>query len=299
MIVNTKLACDSKKTALYLQLLAREYPFLQVETIGESLFGSPILAARVGEGETGCLAVGAHHGLEWITTLVLLRFVEDLCRCCQNEQPLLDYRPADMLRTRSFWVVPMLNPDGVDIALRRIPTDRLREITRLCPYEELPFRWQANGRGVDLNHNYDACWEEGKRLEPQYGIEGPGPTRFGGPASFSEPESRALACFTSRVQPRLVLAYHSQGEVIYYQFGQKTPRVSHQMVELLCGVSGYQKDDTIGIAACRGYKDWFIKQFHRPGFTVEVGQGQNPLPLEQFPIIYRKNLPLLLLAGLL
>lgn len=299
MIVNTRLACDSKKCGLYLEMLERQYPFLQRQVIGKTCFGREIQAVRLGEGETCSLVVGAHHGLEWITSLVLLRYIEHFCHCWQEGRELLGYRPAEMAQTRSCWVVPMLNPDGVDIALRRIPTERLAEVTALCPWEQLPCCWQANGRGVDLNHNYDALWQQGKALEPVYGILGPGPTRYGGEAPLSEPESRALAEFTEKISPRLVVAYHSQGEEIYYSFGENTPRAGSQMADLLCGVSGYRKMEPEGIAGCRGYKDWFISRFHRPGFTVEVGRGKNPLPLEQFPEIYRKNLPLLLLASLL
>ena len=43
-----------------------------------------------------------------------------------------------------------------------------------------------------------------------------------------------------------------------------------------------------------GYKDWFIQTYNRPGYTIEVGRGVNPLPLSQFPQIYRDNLGILL-----
>ena len=38
-------------------------------------------------------------------------------------------------------------------------------------------------------------------------------------------------------------------------------------------------------------------RFRRPGYTIEVGQGQNPLPLEQFDQIYRDNLGILVTAA--
>ena len=36
----------------------------------------------------------------------------------------------------------------------------------------------------------------------------------------------------------------------------------------------------------------------RPGFTIEAGEGENPLPIEQFPEIYRDNLGILVTAAL-
>ena len=44
----------------------------------------------------------------------------------------------------------------------------------------------------------------------------------------------------------------------------------------------------------RGYKDWFIKEYDRPGYTIEAGLGVNPLPMSQFETIYRANRPILL-----
>ena len=47
-----------------------------------------------------------------------------------------------------------------------------------------------------------------------------------------------------------------------------------------------------------GYKDWFIQKFRRPGYTIEAGSGQNPLPIGQFDEIYRNNLPILVTAAM-
>jgi g-D-glutamyl-meso-diaminopimelate peptidase len=37
-----------------------------------------------------------------------------------------------------------------------------------------------------------------------------------------------------------------------------------------------------------GYKDWFIQRFRKPGFTVEVGLGASPLPLQDFDGMYKE-----------
>ena len=68
--------------------------------------------------------------------------------------------------------------------------------------------------------------------------------------------------------------------------------------EVMARVSGYTLADVPEASAYAGYKDWFIQTFRRPGYTVEVGSGQNPLPLSQFPEIYRDNVPLLNIAAL-
>lgn len=52
------------------------------------------------------------------------------------------------------------------------------------------------------------------------------------------------------------------------------------MAEIMATSSGYALDTPVGIADGGGFKDWFISEFGRPGFTVELGQGKNPLPAE-------------------
>ena len=70
------------------------------------------------------------------------------------------------------------------------------------------------------------------------------------------------------------------------------------MGERLAQVSGYTLEDTPYESAFAGYKDWFIKVFRRPGYTIEVGEGNNPLPLSQFEQIYQENLPIMVTAAM-
>lgn len=294
-IVNTALACDSKKMGQYLELLQKEYPFLQVETIGHSRFGTAIPAIRLGDQDRCSLCAGGFHGTEWITSLLLLKYVEFFCHCKAHSIRWRGYDMEYLFSTRCQWIVPMVNPDGVDLSLLRIPSQHHESIVQMCHYSDLPQRWQSNGAGVDLNHNYNARWQQGKELEEQLGITGPGPTRYGGPQPESEPETQAMVALTRRLAPSMVLAFHSQGEVIY----QGGPGSAQALGQVFAKVTSYQKEEPQGIAACRGYKDWFVEEFSRPGFTIEVGKGKNPLPLSQFDSIFMKNLELLLLAGVL
>jgi len=119
-----------------------------------------------------------------------------------------------------------------------------------------------------------------------------------GRAPLTQPEAAALAAYTVEVDPALVLAFHSQGQVIYWQFDGIEVPGARELGEALAAASGYLLDDTPYESSFAGYKDWFIKYFRRPGYTVEVGLGENPLPLEQFPRIYAENLGLLITAAL-
>ena len=107
-----------------------------------------------------------------------------------------------------------------------------------------------------------------------------------------------MASYTEVVDPALVLAYHTQGKVIYWQFDDVFVPGAGELGERLAQVSGYTLEDTPFESAFAGYKDWFIRYFRRPGYTVEVGEGENPLPLSQFDEIYRDNVPILVTAAL-
>ncbi len=98
---------------------------------------------------------------------------------------------------------------------------------------------------------------------------------------------------------RLILAYHSQGEVIYWQFQDYNPPNSYKIGTQFAKVSGYSLESTPYNSSFAGYKDWFIQNYNRPGYTIEVGLGTNPLPITQFSKIYRDNLGILLLGAIL
>ena len=150
---------------------------------------------------------------------------------------------------------------------------------------------------MDLNHNYDALWDESSAAEAENGIFGPGPTRYSGAYAESEKESRAVANFTRFCGFDLVMAFHSQGRVIYFDFNGLEPPRSKLIGEAFERVSPYVLERAEGISSFGGYKDWFIQQYNCPGYTVELGCGKNPLPIEQFDEIYRETLSVLLLAA--
>ncbi len=245
------------------------YPNIPVFSIGKSREGRNLYGIKLGRGGKRIFFHGAHHGMEWMTSKLLMQFAEDLASGKHESDKLL--------QNRALYLVPMVNPDGVAIAA----TGK---------------RWQANAAGVDLNHNYDALWHLSKQSEAPAGILGPGPTRFSGAFPESEPESRAVADFTRQNDFDLALAFHSQGEVIYWDFCGYAPEESYLYGKRFEAVSPYRMESISGIASYGGYKDWFIKTLKKPAFTIEIGVGENPLPYKDFPTIYARTLPLMLEA---
>ncbi|MEA4825454.1 MAG: M14 family metallocarboxypeptidase, partial [Clostridium sp.] len=211
------------------------------------------------------------------------------------------YDIRDIWNRSTIYIMPMVNPDGVDLVIDGLQRDN-PYYAQLIQWNngstDFSQVWEANIRGVDLNHNYDASWNLSKAAEAAYGISGPGPTRYSGPYPESETETKAVADFTRSHNFRLVLAYHSQGEVIYWTYLNIIPPDSRRIGELFSRVSGYELSQTSGITSYAGYKDWFIDKYRRPGFTIEVGRGKNPLPIEQFNKIYNDNIEILILAAI-
>lgn len=277
--------------------LSRAYPFLEVFSLGRSAAGRELYAFAIGSARDTSLFVGGVHGMEWLTSLLLIRLLEDVCRALDTGAPLADIDMNRSLESRSLTIVPCLNPDGVEIAVAGpAAAGKWEALVRHCGGAD---RWQANARGVDLNHNFDAGFSVLRKMEEAAGYTGPGPTRYGGPFPFSEPESAALADFCRRFSPHQAYAFHSQGEEIYYRYGDRTPARSRLMAQVLASASGYKLAQPEELASHGGFKDWFISYFGAPAFTIEIGRGKNPLPVEELEPIYARLLEMLLISILL
>jgi len=285
-----------------IERLLHAHPFLLSRTLGRSLCGRPVTLLKIGrdaDERGGVLFAGAFHGIEWLTGMVLLRFVDRLCRAISENQTLAGIHAGRALEGRSLSVVPFVNPDGVEIALHGAEAGfAFRDlILRACDRD--PRLWKANARGVDINHNFDAGWQQLREMEKKQGIDGPAPTQYGGSAPESEPETRLLTALCRQEDFRHVLAYHSQGEEIYWHYGENNPPNALLMGRILAVASGYTLSMPSGLASHGGFKDWFIAEFHRPGFTIEIGKGENPLPLSDFDRVYKKLEEMMMLATIM
>lgn len=289
-VLTYALYCD------YVKKLKERYPLLRVATCGKSLLGRDILGLVVGEGDKNIAFVGGTHGIEWLTSLLLLRFTETLLQSCENNTAVRGFDVAGILRNVRLTVIPELNPDGIEIAIRGASAcGRYKAVNfELCKGDFST--WSANARGVDINHNFNADWYTLREKETAVGITSPAPGKFGGLYPESEPETAAVTRLCRKVPFDMLVSFHSQGEEIFYEYGNNTPEKSIYIAKIFSALSGYTLVKNDGLASSGGLKDWFIEEFKRPAFTIEIGKGKNPLPLSDIDEIY-KTLEAMMMVG--
>ena len=149
----------------------------RAEKIGSSLCKRPLYQFRIGQGRRVFAVFACFHGMEWITSAVLM----DYLRESRWEET---WKQANTLLA-----VPMVNPDGVEISLHgAVRAGKFAPLVRRISPD--PIHWQANARGVDLNHNFPAGWEKLRRMEIRAGYTGPSPT----PVSYTHLELEKADC---------------------------------------------------------------------------------------------------------
>ena len=301
-IVRTDIPITSASNQQMIEDLVKTYPFCRTEVFATTAFQRPVSTLVIGNGPRKVLFTASHHANEWITTLVLLKFAEELAQAIQNGGTVHNQNARELAEKVTIYMVPLVNPDGVDLVTGAITAGNIQYdlAARLAQdYPSIPFPdgWKANLLGVDLNLQYPAGWLQAREIKFSQGYISPGPRDYVGRAPLNQFETRALAEFTEFLDPELVLAYHTQGKEIYWQFKDIPVPGAEELGRKMAEASGYALADTPYNSSFAGYKDWFIQEFRRPGYTIEAGSGQNPLPLSQFDEIYRDNLPILILAA--
>ena len=301
-IVQTDVPITSAANERMIGQLLSAYPFLRTEVLATTAFQRPISTLVVGHGPRKVIFSAAHHANEWITSLVLLKFAEELAQAIADGGEVYGRDARELAEQVTIYMVHMVDPDGVDLVTGAITEgniqyDLARRLAADYPTIPFPDGWKANLLGVDLNLQYPAGWLQAREIKFAQGFVRPGPRDYVGRAPLNQFETQALAGYTEFIDPALILAYHSQGKEIYWQFRDIFVPGAEELGQKMADASGYTLANVPYESSFAGYKDWFIQEFRRPGYTIEVGQGVNPLPLSQFDEIYRDNLPILVIAA--
>ena len=302
-IVNTDTPMTYARSRQAIEALVKAYPFVRTEVLAETAQGRKLQTLVIGNGPRNVIFSASWHANEWITTPVLLKFMEEFAEALKNGGEILGVNAGDLAAKVTVYAVPMVNPDGVDLVTGALGqnTSAYEDAAAIAagfPAIPFPDGWKANLKGVDLNLQFPAGWLRAREIKFLQGFNRPAPRDYVGRAPLTQPEAKAMAGYTAYIDPDLVLALHTQGKEIYWSFMDYEVPGARELGERMAQVSGYQLSEPAPNSSFAGYKDWFIKEFRRPGFTVEAGTGTNPLPLSQFEEIYRDVGPILLTAAM-
>ena len=285
----------------YIKRLRRVAPFAYIKTLTRTAGGRPVVAIQLGCGCTKVLVTGTHHANESITGTLLWELLLSYCKAICQDTAFGGIPARVLYRNSMLYCVPLVNPDGADLAAGAIPEtspEYVQAAAIAAGFPQIPFPdgWKANLRGVDLNLNYPASWDLAKQIKAGLGFDRAAPRDFPGKKPLDQRETAALAAYTACIRPDILRAYHTQGRVIYPGGQDIDPPGAKNLAEKFSEASGYAVEEVPQEASNAGFKDWFLRRFHRPGFTIEAGLGENPLPLSQLPQLIRENEPLLAAA---
>ena len=259
--------------------LEEKHGIIRQSIIARSILSRPIEAYFIGEGKRYVTVFATHHALESISTNVAFLLIDYIMQK-SKEGRINDVDCKLLLSKYCFCIAPCVNPDGVELRVSGASDSLLRDRQMKLSGGDFS-TWQANARGVDLNHNYDHRFSEYKRIEAEKGIA-PGASLYSGEYPESEPETRGVANFVRTLMPSAVVCLHTQGEEIYYQpKDRRTKRLAQRIAE----ACGYSVDEPEGTAAYGGLAD-YCGSLGIPSFTLEIGKGTNPLPEADVPRIF-------------
>lgn len=293
-VVFTELPYSAFLTACVLEGLLLRYPFLVRYPVGRSVSGRRIEAIRIGAGPLRVGVNAAHHANEWITTPLVLRFLERYAQAFSENGEIGGVFARTLYEGSTMTLVPLVNPDGVDLVNGAFPEgdsflESAKALSAFYPQIPFPSGWKANISGVDLNLGYPAEWENARAIKYAAGYTRPGPRDYVGTRPLEAPEDRAMYELTLRERYDRAIAYHTQGGEIYWEYRGSAPQGSRSLAERFAAASGYSVANVPYDSGFAGYKDWMIEALRANAFTVEAGRGENPLPIGDLPALYAEN----------
>lgn len=126
-ILDYKRRLDYMSMMKYVDVFAKRYSFIGVTNVGRSIMGRSIPIITLGRGADSLLYVGAHRSDEWLTSIILLRFINEYCELYKNRGRIYNTTLEYMYSTKTIYIVPMLNPDEEE-------TDGEYDVGELCNF---------------------------------------------------------------------------------------------------------------------------------------------------------------------
>lgn len=255
-------------------------------SIGTTVLGNNIYCIILGNPDAphNIMIQSTVHAREYPASQVVMKTIEYYCQYSKTN-PLF-------LENVCFYIVPMANPDGVEIT--QFGTAHLTDPATISFVQSQGHinEWKANARGVDINRNFDVGWNQlkTKHSSPSY-------MRYKGPSAASEIETIALVNLATIKDYDCYISYHMQGNLIYYDEPGNAPQVSAASTDLAQIISSINSYKMVNLKHSMdgdnvqqgGFTDWVQLTLNKPACTVELGTSLPPKAQSSVPSIYEKN----------
>ncbi len=272
---------------------------VKVKSLGKTADGRDIYDIVIGKGGRQLVVHGGCHAREYMGTQLVMNQTENFLKhYWDGSYSGRSYR--DLLNGWQIHIIPMLNPDGVTISQKGIDGIRsaelkagIREIYSKdlsggvtgLGFEAYLRSWKANAKGVDINRNFPVPeWaDQGEIQRPSCG-------KYAGPSAGSEIETRAVTDLVNSLPGcRAVVSYHSSGSMIYWQYHQSGDFLEQcrTTANALHNITGYNL--IYGENSGGGCSNWVADVKHIFACTIEIGTGDSPLNIGQYPGIWNAN----------
>lgn len=292
-IVNPLQVYSYARMSADLQALSARYPrLITLGSAGKSEYGRSLFMVDVGHGPAVIMLNGSHHAREWMTTIALMKLIEEMAvRYEKNDTVSGGLGARDLLDRVKFRIVPMVNPDGVTLqqsGLGAFPATDHASLIYMNNGSRDFKRWKANAKGIDLNRQYPAKWGgiANAANRPAY-------MNYKGAQPLQAKEAKAMYDLALATKPEISLAYHTSGEIVYWNFHTNPANFSrdYSIASAYAKLTGYSLVAPQSNPSGGGFTDWFIQQFGRPALTPELGQaaGSTNVPLSQWSRIWQQH----------
>jgi len=289
---------DPTKKYTYTQLgkdikeLQQQYPdLIKYKTIGKSEYGRNIYAVSLGKGSAKVFINGSHHAREWMTTSLNMELIDQYAEAYKGNKKIGGYNVRSLLNSSTLWFVPMVNPDGVTLqqqGLNAFPKSTHSALIKMNNGSKNFKRWKANAKGIDLNRQYNAGWSTIKNSP-----KSPSYKNYKGKTPESAKEVKAIVSFVNQINPEMAIAYHSSGEILYWNYKQNATNKKRDLVyaKKIGSMTGYSLVYPGPNPSGGGFTDWFTSTKKKPGFTPEIGKYvvETELPLSAFSRVWSQN----------
>lgn len=275
--------------------LAKMYPdLIKTSSIGKSVEGRDLLLIEFGRGNNRIFVCGTHHAREYIATTYLMHAIDRYAYAYRTGAMWGNYNPRTILDNVTFCIVPMVNPDGVNLVQNGLQsTPHAEELSNMGIFDGKKYgyrSWKANIHGVDVNWNYDKDWSVDRNKNER------GSTGFNGDYAGSEPETVAVSNYVDTYEFDAYLSFHTQGQIYYWAVSDEYPSDVCKAIGKDTGFAGYREScDGVG----GSFFDYVFRKYKKPTVTVELCPyvGNYPYPDYDFNRIWNPAKNVLLVAG--